>query len=272
VIFEHVNYRTFLRASLEEIAAGRDGYSLRAFAEKVGIAASHLSAAMSGKKPLSVDAALRIAVKLGLSELESQYFCLLVQLEAEPDPEYRCVLQERLNRINSARRVHDLSVEAFRAVSEWYHFAILELTYLKGFHISPSSVSKILGIAKPEAEAAIGRLLQLELLEETSPGQFAKVEKAFFVKSDVPSAAIRKFHKQLLAKAAASLDQHSPDDRVNRTDLLPFDSKGLERVRALADRFASDVIKISESSKVRDGVYSLSVHFFELTSSVRERN
>lgn len=174
MIFECQDYRSFLKATLAEKAKSREGYSLRGFSEKIGVSNSFLSEVLGKKKSLSVELAFKIAVKLDLTETETQYLCFLVQLEQEKDPAFREELSKRLIALNPKRKAHDLSVDLFKVIADWYHHAILELTYLPGFKFEAKTVAKKLGITKVEAEIAMERLVRLELLELDDQGRYRK--------------------------------------------------------------------------------------------------
>lgn len=265
MIFEHRDYRSFLKEALASRSKQQEGYSLRAFAEKIGISVSFLSEVMSAKKSFSVDLAFRTAINLELTETETQYLCLLVQLEQEKDPAFREKLSTRLAELNPQRQAHDLSVDLFKSISQWFHAAILELTYLPGTSISAASAAKALNISKSEAEAAIARLLRLELLEQDETGRLRKAHNYVFSEAQVPTTAYREFHGALLARATAALGAIGPQERMSATDLVAFDSRHLPTVDRLSREFSSAVMKLSERARTKDSVYALSVHFFPLT-------
>jgi hypothetical protein len=56
---------------------------------------------------------------------------------------------------------------------------------------------------------------------------------------------------------------------MSSTDIVPFDSKHLPEVDRLSQEFSAAVRKLSGSSKIKDSVYALSVHFFNLTPQQR---
>src|SRR5262245_17800513 len=118
MVFEHLNYRTFLKTSLAERAKEPTGYSLRSFSEKIGVSNSYLSEVLNEKKSLSVELAFKIAVRLHLTEAETQYLCLLVQLEHEKDLDFREELAKRLNELNPKRKTHDLSADLFKVIAD----------------------------------------------------------------------------------------------------------------------------------------------------------
>lgn len=265
MVFQHQNYRDFLKTTLTERTSSTDGLSLRAFSQKLGVSNSFLSEVLNAHKSLSVALAFKIAVKLGLTERETQYLCLLVQLEQEADPAFKDVLLQRIAALNPVRPTHDLSVDAFRTIADWHHFAILESTYLTGYRLEAHTIAPILGISPVEAQQAIDRLVRLELLERDARGRYRKTHARVLSSSSVPDAAFRQHHRQLLQRAMRSLEERDSKERVSSSDLLPLDSRRLPEVARLAEEFTAAVIRISEKSAVKDAIYGLSVQCFPVT-------
>jgi uncharacterized protein (TIGR02147 family) len=255
------NYREFLKASLSD---KQKGLSLTAFSKKLGLSTSFLSEVLSGKKSLSVEMALRIAMKIELTDTETQYLCLSVQLEQEEDQSLREELLKRLSSIDASCTVHDLSLDLFKIIADWYHFAILELTHVSGLRLSAAVAAQSLGISKLDAEVAIERLERLELLERDQKGRYKKAQNYILSQSQTPNAALKRYHRGILEKAIESIDAQTPKQRMSATDILPIDSKYLKEVDKLSQEFTSAVFKLSEKSSVKDSVYALSVHFFKL--------
>ncbi|MEK7692130.1 MAG: TIGR02147 family protein, partial [Bdellovibrionota bacterium] len=77
-VFQHSSYRPYLRSVLADRISRNPAYSLRSMASHLGMAPSSFSEVLKGRTGLSLQAAARIARKLGLSEDESEYFALLV--------------------------------------------------------------------------------------------------------------------------------------------------------------------------------------------------
>lgn len=265
MIFEHTNYRHYIKSVLASKVATNDNYSLRAFAKKLGFANSYLSEVLNGKKALSTDAALKIALRLNLTDTETQYLCLQVQFESESDEEYKVILTEKINALKIQSRPYDLSADVFRVISDWFHFAILELTYLKNIKLTPKKAAHALGISVIEADTAIERLLRLELLEKDGQGILRKTEGYILAQSQVPDAAMKKFHKQLLAKAMVAVDEQDPISRLSHTDILPLDSKTFSQIKKLAEEFSNAVLTIAENSKTHDQVSCISLQLFQLS-------
>lgn len=99
MIFEHENYRTYLKALLAERVARNSSYSLRSFAKTIGLAHSTLSLVIKGTKSLSLERCMDVAMRLNLSKVEQEYFSLLVQMEKLKDQEEIAFIRERLDRL-----------------------------------------------------------------------------------------------------------------------------------------------------------------------------
>jgi len=270
MVYEHADYRTFLKTTLAERAHRLPGYSLRSFSQKIGVSNSYLSEVLSAKKSMSVELAFKIAVKLDLTDAETQYLCMKVQLEHEKDPELREKLEKRLRDLNPNFVTHSVSTDIFKVIADWYHFAILEMTALPTFTPDAAYIAKKLGISKIEAEVAFDRLLRLRLLERTPEGKVRKTHEHVLAQSKIPDQACRHFHRQVLDRAIESLQAQTPKSRMSATEILAIDSRYLSKVDRLSQEFSSAVWELSENSKIKDSVYALCTHFFRLTD--RDQN
>ena len=269
MISEFEDYRQFLKGVLQARTSARKSYSLRAFASSIGISNSHLPGVLSNKKVLSMDQAFKIAMKLELSDLEMQYFCLMVQKDHEQDPELLREIDSRLALLRPKDEEQLLSTDLFRAISEWYHIPILELTFLTQFKLTAASISKKLDITKLEAETALKRLQRLGLLELKN-GNYQKTKDRMLFNSSVPNEAFRDYHSQLLRKAEDSLKRQLPNKRVSTSDVIAIDSKYLPQITKLSKAYSESIFRIADKSKIKNSVYALSLHFFNLTPNYRE--
>lgn len=137
------------------------------------------------------------AKKLKLSKVESDYLCLLGQLESETDSELRENIVKELTRLNPVRiPMQDLTIDQYKQISDWHQSAILELVYLDGFKFTPEKVAKKIGISKAEAELAKERLLHLELLSVSKDGTYQRQSGALQMR-----AACDRFFDEVLSIA-----------------------------------------------------------------------
>jgi uncharacterized protein (TIGR02147 family) len=271
MVLEHTNYRSFLRAELAERIGRNPAYSLRAFARQIGISAPSLSLLLNEKQNFSPTAALRAATRIGLSGIESEYFCQLVNFETTKSPELKAAVLAKLSVLNPKRQLTELSVDRFKSISDWYHVALLEMTEIQGADFSPRALAKRLGIAPVEVEAALERLQRLELIEEIpgSKGSYRKVKRRHVAKSMVPSEAIRKFHRQMLEKAMDSIEGQTPEERVIGTEMFSIASEHIEEARKLRDEFFAKMAELSERPGRKNDVYGVGLQFYRVTTPLR---
>lgn len=265
MVYEFADYRTFLKTTLAERSQRSPGYSLRSFSQKIGISNSYLSEVLSAKKSMSVELAFKIAMKLDLTDAETQFLCVQVQLEHETDPELREKLEKRLKQLNPSFVTHDVSADIFKVIADWYHFAILELTMLASFTADAGYIAAKLGISKSDAQAGFERLLRLGLLERTPEGRYRKTHEHVLTQSKVPDQACRHFHRQVLEQALESLESQTPKSRMSATEIMAIDSHYLARVDRLSQEFSAAVWELAEKSKTKDAVYALCTHYFRLS-------
>jgi uncharacterized protein (TIGR02147 family) len=273
MVLEHSSYRSFLKALLAERAGKNPSYSLRALARQLGCASSTLSEVLNGKFNFSPAMLQKIARRLRLSPAETRYLCLLAQLETFREPALRESVLEQLKALNPARTdVHDLSLDHFKQISEWYHSAILEMVYLDDFELTPRDVARRLRVTVLEAEAAIERLLRLGLLRRLPGGEYARTDRNIVSEARDSNEALLSFYRQMVEKASEALDHQKPDERLSAFETVPFAREDLPEIRDAARRFINEIARISAKGAKRRDVYHLSLHFFNLTPTDRSRS
>ncbi len=233
-------------------------------AKQLGVSPSTLSEVMKGKRNLSFVRALALASKLGLEGKESEYFCLLVQMEIINDLGAKESIQNRIEDLNPGHKVRNLSVDLFRTIGDWYHTAILYLSELDGFDFTPQEISKRLGVSIFEVEAAIERLLRLDLMKKGKSGKLRK-NADFLSEAKAPNESLRRFHKQTLEKAIESLQTQTPQEKIVRTEQFAIDPVLLPEADQIMEEFVTKLTKLFLKSKKKTEVYHLGIQLFNLT-------
>jgi uncharacterized protein (TIGR02147 family) len=269
MIFECADYRTFLKRTLSERVFKNPSYSMRSLARQLDMAPSMLSSVLNDKRNLSVPNAYNIASRLELTESESEYLALLVQLESADTLERKVAIQSKLRALNPDHGVHDLSIDRFKMISTWYHLPILEMSEMTGVRLTAQLVADKLKISKTDAELALDRLARLELLERIEDGTYRKVHDNLLAISDLPDEGLRLYHRQLLEKAMASITEQSPKEKLIGNFSVAFDPEQLDEAKELLKEFFMKVGRLAEKGRNRHKIYNLSTVFFDLT---HERN
>lgn len=224
-------------------------YSLRSFSKYLEVSPATLSQIMSGKRPLSLKMGQHFFSKLGLSAHE----------QSSVLDEYK-VENENLKRMNT----HVLPEDHFKLISEWQYYAILSLGKLPQNRAEPLWIARRLGISLDLAKDSFERLLRMRLIE-INEGHFRQTTIALQTSEDIPSSAIRRFHRQMLHLAEEKMESVSTEHREYSGATLAVAKNNLPRAKAMIRAFIKEFDQILEKGPC-DEVYHLSVYLFPLTN------
>lgn len=256
------NYRDFLSEEYENRAKKNSSYTLSAFSRDINLSVSHLSAILLKKCGLSKKAAMNISKKLRFDQYKEEIFLDMVEAEHSRSHVQRSIAKSRLaSKLNS--RSHELQLEIFKTISDWYHFAILELISVKGFKQNPKWMARRLGISVKEVEAATQRLFKVGILTEEN-GQWKASQQFIAVSPGVPSEAVRIYHEQMLQKAQAAIHSQPTDKRDLGSATLSFNPQELPEARQHLEEFRNEFARKFRGSDDRTALYALTVQFFQL--------
>jgi uncharacterized protein (TIGR02147 family) len=262
-------YRDMLERQFTARCRRNPRYSRRAFARDLGLSPSQLTEVLHGESGLSPRKAADIAQKLGFTSGDTELFCALVEAEHARDAGRRATARSLLARLRSRRSFHDLTLDNFVLIAEWYHLAILELMKVRRFRSEAAWVARVLGIGAESAREAIERLKRLGLADalERSGGSLAPSRDKTTTPDDVPSQAVRSFHAQILGKASEALTSQSVEEREFGTLLLAVRQDQIETAKRLIRDFQCQFSETLAGAGDRDEVYGLAVQFFRLSDT-----
>lgn len=264
-----MDYRDLLKREIERRCSKNARYSLRAFARDLRLSPSHLSGILGGRYGLSRRSAMEIADRIGLSRGEKEIFVESVESQHARSHYGRQLARKKLRALRSDKaREKTLRLDLFQLVSDWYSFAILELTYLKTFQSSTAWIARALGITPLQARGSVERLFRLGLLRKT-PGKWIPSEENTLTGFDIPSDAVKNFHSQLLEKANRALHCQPVEQRDFRSTILAIRKDRLADAKRAIEKLHREFgTRLSESGALtheKEEVYCLSTQFFSLT-------
>lgn len=241
-----MDLRGRLQSELLERYRKNPRYSLRAYARSLSVEPSALSKILRGKRRISPLMQYRLGLKMKLSAHE---------------------LKELASRESSeAMLFDDLPADAFEAIADWYHCAILELTRVKGFRSDSRWIARALEISVPEANVAIERLERLGMIKRDTDGSIkpTKVNNSIADTSYLTEAA-RRFQTQVLVKALEAMEQVEQGKRENSGMTMAIDVSKLPDVERIIRRFRRSLCKFLEGGERKDEVYQLVVALYPLS-------
>ncbi len=256
-------YRKRLKAVLAERCDRNPRYSVRAFANGIKIDVGTVSRVLSGKQIPSFKLSKRLMDGIDLVPEERELFLASVA-EAQRD--------RNLKRISPAFEAiqgpkltpKPLDIDFYRVIADWYHIAIMELTFTEDFESSPAFVAKELGISQTEAALGIERLLSLGLLKKNASGKLVKSEEQLSTADkDRTTLALRKNQRQLLEKAIESLENDPIEERNMTSMTMAIDPEKLPIAKQMIREFNQALCKFLESGS-RKRVYNLEVALYPI--------
>ncbi len=245
------DFRIFLQRELVARCKRNPRYSLRAFARTLSCDVSSLSKILRGRRPLGKRLATRFGLRLGLPPAELQR---MLRTTSARSPE------------NSAYR--ELPVDQFEVISDWYHFAILELMELPAFRPNARWIARRLGLTASEANSAIERLQRVGLLAIDTDGRWKDLsagKTTTLGNGTVTAEALRRMQRDLLAKAAEALDRTPIGLRDHSTITLAIRTRDIPWVKQELKKFRRVLGERLDASRRKDEIYCLSLAFFPLT-------
>ena len=232
----------------EEGKAKNARWSQRAFAAKLGLSSGALSEILQGKRILTPQLKKKIVQKLQLSPLEQVEF-------------FNDELPGHLK--SQKMEYHRLSNDQFHLISDWWHFAILNLLNLKNFKSDTLWISQRLGLSPKVTQEAWDRLIRLGYIVQAGRKYqrgFPRIESS----DDLFNLSVQKSHLQDLELIENSIQNYPIELRdhtaltfaVHKKDI----KKAKELIRDFQDRFCAEI-----EVKQGDAVYKLSMSLFPLT-------
>lgn len=259
--------RDFLLVELEKRRSRNSSYSLRAFARDLDLAPSTLSEVISGHYGLSEAKALHVAKTLELTPDLAEYFVELFQQKfAKKTSRRRQALKTSTRRRN--RVLQSRPLDSFHSIADWYHVALLEWITVQGRKITNDAktirrASKALKIESAEIHEALNRLQRVGSLHLEN-NEWHLTEEFTSTSNDIPSEAVRSFHKQIIAKAATAIEDQSLESREISSTVLSFSRAQMKEAKQALRDFHREFSERFGSTKDPDSVYCLGLQFFSL--------
>ena len=162
-----------------------------------------------------------------------------------------------------------LSLDAFRAISDWYHFAILQLLKLPRAETGAPWIAKSLGLKAIQVKEALARMERLGILPSRRRSKLTPSSESVFTPDGVPSDALKKFHEQILQKAILAVHSQSVNERNLLAVTLPISSLDVNRAGQKIRAFLESLSEELSSSPNCDSVYCFSTQLFNLTPALK---
>lgn len=241
-----------LKLEFEERRKRNSRYSIRAFAKQMNIDQSLLSKVMSGKKEFSP---------------RTQKKCL--ELIGVPNDEIQLIVKD-IDKIPRKKYI-DLDDETFEMISDWHHFAILELLKVDEVKKNPvQEISKRLAMSSKETKSALDRMVSLGFIKKIDDNYRLAKQNNTWASTRETSTAKRKLQKALLEKSIKALEEVDFNLRAHNSLTIAVDADKLPEFKEKLQDILRQTGDILQKSGKFNEVYQLTLSFFPLTN-LREK-
>lgn len=267
-VFEHRDYRGYLRDFYGHRKRSEYGFSLRAFSRHAGLRSSnYLKLVMDGDRNLSTDMAGRFARACGLKGEAEDYFCELVAFNQAKTATERGRSYDRIKRFRRYRKVHRLDRAQEGYHRSWYIPAIRELVAAKGFREDPKWIARALrpAISPREAEQALSVLLELGLLERAEDGSLVQSEPLVETPEGPLSHHVVSFHRAMMERAADALDRVPREQREIASLTLCLSEERMAELKDELGRIREELLQRYQSDGDSSRVVQVNLQMFPLS-------
>jgi uncharacterized protein (TIGR02147 family) len=247
-----VNYQIWLQSEFEKRVKVNPRYSLRAFARLLQLDPSTVSQLLSGKRRASNNMLERLFAKL----------------EVSPEIRQKLLIKQQTG-INNYDQI---SADVFAVISDWYHYAILELTFVKNFQSDARWISQQLNIPADIATAAIQRMIRIGLLKQDENGKLTKEQKYIVnYKEGDTSAAHKSFQKEVIKKALESIDSTPQPEKDITSITFAIDESKIPIAKERIKNFRRALSEELETGK-QTRVYNLAIQLYPISEKMKDEN
>jgi uncharacterized protein (TIGR02147 family) len=269
-VFDFLDYRAYLRGYYEAHKRTRAGFSFRTFSKRAGLRSPNFfKLVMDGDRNVGAETVPKFADALGLKGSEREFFADLVAFDQAADSAEKNRAFERIaasRRFRTARRIDGMLLTY---LSHWYNPVIRELAARADFQEDPKWIAKRLRptISPSQAAQSLELLQSLGLLQrDAASGRWVRGEPTLTTEHEVSAIGTANFHKQMLQRAAESIDDIPAKLRDLAALTVCVSAKTAAQVKERIHQFREALTELCDAEPEGTTVYQLNVQWFPLSS------
>ena len=275
-VYDFLDHRAYLAAYYAAAKRTRPSFSFRLFSKLAGLRSPNfLKLVIDGERNLGADSVGRFAEALGLEGADAEFFSDLVafgqaQTLADKNRAFERIAASR--RFRAARRIDG---ELFAYLSHWYNPVIRELAARQDFQEEPRWIATQLRprISATETAEAMKLLLSLGLLvRDSTSGRIVRGEPTLTTEHEVRSLGAAAFHRQMLERAAQSIDTVPRELRDLAALTVCVSSETAALVKQRIHQFREALTELCDTDAQGSTVYQLNVQWFPLSLAPGEQD
>lgn len=271
-LFEHENYREYLRQYYIEQKSLKKSFSYRIFSQKAGIStSSFLFHVIEGKRNLTKASAIKVSTAIGHDREEAEFFENLVFFNQAQTIIEKTRYYSRLLEIRKPIDIAIIPKNRYEYYSTWYHSVIREVITLFNFKDEFERLGSFLvpPIGGSEAKKSITLLEKLGFIAPDADGFYRQTQNLINVKVGTREAfIIEKFQMQMLEIALKAYNFIPVHKRMSSSTTLSISAETFELFKLRLREMQHQLMEISRLDSHPSTVYQLSVNLFPISRSV----
>lgn len=254
-------------------------FSLRNFAQKLGVSPAFASRILNGNQDLPIDRLDQIAELL---EIDSPNLSLikknlildyLKKFNLTPS-EYSEFFSTNKTPIEAYKEI-SIPEKEFNLFDPWYNAALLDYSTCSNFKLDFAWIEKKLNVPRHELEKAWNYLIAKGYINITGSGKFEKSDKNIRLSTTKSILSLRRFHKHMISKALTELntkiEQPHFQRRLITSATIALDPEKLNDAKKMIMNFIMELSLFCSKSDQCKEVYAFSALFFPLTEDSTEK-
>ena len=228
-----------------------------------------LKLVIDGKRNLSATSAERFATALELSSTETAFFRELVGFGQARTATEKNRHFERIGAYRQHRAVCALERHQFEYLSHWWYPAIRELVACEGFVDDPEWIAGRLvpAITAAQARQALDLLQALGFVDRDERGRLRQRTPLLSTGPEVRSLAVGNFHRQMMERAAASIDLVDRDLRDISGVTIALSPEAFQRVKQKIVELRAELLALSAGDDRPTRVVQVNFQLFPLAAT-----
>ncbi len=250
-LFNYSDFRKFIKDRFSEMP--KKGYGqAHKLAQFLEVHTTLISQVLSGLKTFTLEQASLACEYMGLTELESEYFVLLVQLDRAGNEALRTILRRQIDGLKkkSSELIHRLQAEKKiseekRAIfySDWSYSAVRQLSAINGFQ-DLDSIAEYFDLPKKYTRSIVDFLLNTGMCKEEK-GKIRIGPSSTHLESSSPWVRVHHTNWRQQAIQHMNLDEVA---KLHYTAPLTISKKDATRIREMIVKFLEEVDQVIDPS------------------------
>ncbi len=272
VVFEYLDYRSFLRDMFLYRKEQIRHFSYRYFARKSGFKSPNfLKLVTDGIRNLTNESIGKIARGFDLKKQEREYFELLVFMNQAQTHEEKNHYYKKMMSLKGYREIRKLESAEYEYFSKWYYPVIREILMFGDRRHSPEQIADMLSppVTVPEVKKAIDLLFKSGLIQKDEEGHWFQSDRNLSTGPEVKSLVIANYHREMLRIAAESIERYPAAERDISALVLSVTRDRMKDLKKKTAEFRKQLLEMASAEKDPDQVVQVNIQVFPLTGKLQ---